>query len=630
MSFVNLSLGELMALFGAVSAIVVTLYLLDRSRRKQVVSTLRFWSHSETNTELRQRKRIQQPWSLLLQLVSLALLLLAIAQWQWGSLERNSHDHVLILDTSAWMSARSGKATLMDDARLAALAYLRTVPGTDRVLLLRADGLATPATVMGSNRTALERAVRDSRPSASALNLDQAFEVAKRAQRQGRKAGEIVYVGPGRVASETVDAPPPNLRVLAVKGPAENCGIRRMGLRRSETGDEWELFVSARNYGRSEQVAMLAVQFGGAPLGSRTLTLKPNSEQESTFRLRTKAAGLVEARLLHNDAFPDDNRAVLEVPSQNPLRVVVYSVEPEVLRPVLAANPRVVTQFRNPAAYVETADADVVVFDRFAPARAPKQPSIWIEPPASQAPVKVRNVVSGAKLARWNTDHEMGAGLHTKDVVLESAQLFSPAEGDSVIAECEQGALIVARPQPKSIVLGFNPARSSMKYELATPLLFANALRWVRPELFLRWELNSGTVGTVETELGKHIQPASVRVISENGKPAPYTFANGHLRFFAGLPGNVRIQTGDREIVYSLTLPEAGLAEWKIPDAVRRGLPRVRGVESPVRDLWQWLAALGALGLLAEWLLYGRGRRTVRLAKAAARNPQRIPQRRAS
>jgi len=39
----------------------------------------------------------------------------------------------------------------------------------------------------------------------------------------------------------------------------------------------------------------------------------------------------------------------------------------------------------------------------------------------------------------------------------------------------EAGPVIVARPgKPKIVVIGFHPARSAMRYELATPLLFAN------------------------------------------------------------------------------------------------------------------------------------------------------------
>ena len=52
MSFLNLSLGELLGLVGAISAGVVALYLLDRSKRKQVVATLRFWSAADVRTRI--------------------------------------------------------------------------------------------------------------------------------------------------------------------------------------------------------------------------------------------------------------------------------------------------------------------------------------------------------------------------------------------------------------------------------------------------------------------------------------------------------------------------------------------------------------------------------------------------
>jgi len=68
--------------------------------------------------------------------------------------------------------------------------------------------------------------------------------------------------------------------------------------------------------------------------------------------------------------------------------------------------------------------------------------------------------------------------------------------------------------------------------------------------------------------------------------------------------------TGDREYVYSLTLPQLGESKWEPPADVRRGIPRALPVPSTVRDLWPWLALAGGLGLLAEWFLYGRFRRT--------------------
>src|SRR5260370_37257980 len=80
MFFLNLTFAQFATLLASVSAVVVALYLLDRSRRKQTVATLRFWGAAEQPTVVARLERIQQPLSLLLQLISICLLLLGVAQ----------------------------------------------------------------------------------------------------------------------------------------------------------------------------------------------------------------------------------------------------------------------------------------------------------------------------------------------------------------------------------------------------------------------------------------------------------------------------------------------------------------------------------------------------------------------
>ncbi len=612
MFFLNLSFGEFAALFSVISAGVVALYLLDRSRRRQTVATLRFWRAAEFPTQMNQRRKIQQPLSLLLQVLGIALLLLAISQLKWGSKELSTRDHVLVLDTSAWMGARSARGNLLiQEAKAVAFAWLKTVPSEDRVMVLRADATATPATRFERNRETIEKAIRDSQPGASALQFDQALRFASQFQKlHSQSSGEIVYAGASRIATGDVTVPS-NLRVLNVPGPAENVGLRRMGLRRSATEpDAWEIFVSVKNYGRTAQNAAIGLQFAGSPAGTKTLSLKPNSEQEATFVYRTRAAGVIEAKLLTGDAFPQDDRAVLELPQQKQLKVVVYTNEPELLRPVLSANPNMTATFASPQSYAAGAqDADIVVLDRFAPPQRPTVDSLWIDPPASASPVVVASTKANAKLSRWTDDVLLGAGLHTRDLEIDSASVYRTAPSDIVIADSGGSPLIVARPgKPKVVVMGFHPVRSRMKYELATPLLFANTIRWMAPESFRRWQLNGGHVGSINVKTEGKLNPAAVRVINEDGNPVPFTVDQDQVRFFTSNPGTVRVLTGDRDYVYSLTVPEVGDAMWEIPANVKRGVPRRSGGGPSSKDLWYWLALAGLAVLFAEWLLYGQHR----------------------
>ncbi len=633
MFFLNLTLVEFLTLASAASGLLLALYLLDRSRRREKVATLRFWNLTEKIAQMKHRRRIQQPWSLILQLASLLLLLLAIAQLRWGSPERNSRDHVLLLDTSAWMAAHGRSQTLMEEAKLAALAWVRSMPASDRAMVVRADAVALPATGFESDRGALEQAIRQTGAGAGALGLDNALRFARQAQRlSGRGAGEIVYAGPGRLPRQELAAAfsTERLRLLPVSEPPDNCGLRKISLRRSHDDPAaWEIFVAVRNYGRARREAPLAMEFGHAPIGSHRFNLAPGEEQSVTFRYRTRAGGWLDARLLLEDGLAGDNRALLEVPAQPTVKVQVYSDEPELLRPVLGANPNVEAAYARPAAYRPEAGARIVILDRFRPASLPDADTVWIEPPAGTSPFAVRETRKGAQLERWHPENPLGAGLHTRDLRLDSVQVFAPASGDLAIADCAAGPVILARPgKRKMAAFGFHPGRSAMRFELATPLVFANILRWMAPEVFRRWELNGGSVGTISTPVEAGTDPAAIRVLAEGERELPFTVQNDLLRFFSPVPGTVRLIAADRETVFSLTLPDVAEARWEAPREMPRGVPRGGGAGSASRDLWQALALTGAAGLVAEWLLFGRGRRPGFRSLAVA-VPFRLPWRKA-
>ena len=136
---------------------------------------------------------------------------------------------------------------------------------------------------------------------------------------------------------------------------------------------------------------------------------------------------------------------MIELPAQKALRVVVYSAEPQALRALFASNPQVDAVFEAPAKYDPQVKADIVVLDRFAPPVRPHVDSIWIEPPAAGSPIPVKATKAGMKLERWRAETTLGAGLRTKDVQLESGEVFSSAAGDIPVAEASDGPLVVAR-----------------------------------------------------------------------------------------------------------------------------------------------------------------------------------------
>ena len=596
MFFLNLGLGQLLLAASAISAFTVALYLLDRSRRRQVVSTLRFWTQARQPVQTSRRRMIRQPMSLLLQLAGILLLLLAIAQPRIGNpFARPGYD-VLVLDTSAWMAARSGKNLLIDTARKRALQWVASLPAQDRVMLVRADALATPATAFESDPSRVRAAIVDSEPGATALDLNSAVRFARRAQALQHASGEVAYIGPGRIRSaqdsDTIDGV--GLRVINVPDQVENVGLRRASIARSssETGSPgtWDVLITVRNYGVRPHTVHLSVAFDRAPLGARQLELAAGAEQDAAFTVRAKQGGLLEANITPDDAFPEDDQAEFTIPALPHLPVTVYTAHPEVIRPLLSANALVDAQFRAPAQYKTDAH---------------NTDTIWIDPPAAESPIAIAKTVSDPKGTRWS-------GLQARDLKLKNTSIFRMAPQDVAFATTDDGPIIVARSgSKKTVVIGFDPGAPGTRYQLAIPLVFANILRWIDPEALQQTSVSLQAAGSVTMPLDPSLaEDAEIQVKRADGAAVPFSIEHHALHLFSGGRDNLRVITPGREQNYALTLPEMWDARWIPPAGIARGLSRAPVSSNIPRQVWPWLAIVGAACLAAEWILYARTRRS--------------------
>ena len=623
MFFLNLSLGEFLALAGALSGIVTALYLLDRAKRKKIVSTLHFWTAATRAEEEQSRRRVRDPWSLLLQILSLLCLLLAIAQLEWGTRERRGRDHVLLLDTSSWMASTAGGG-LMPQARQRAAQYVNGLPSRDRVLLVRAGGLITPVTTFTPDHRELLDRIGESQPSYTALSLSDAVGFAHQAQSwSGGQPGEIVYVGLERViGDDEIVGPVKNLRILRLDAPQANRGIRRIGVRRSdEAPDVWDASVSVKNYGNETRNLRLNLAFAGLQFSPRPVTLAAGEEKSIAYTFSTHVAGTLLASIEPGDALPTDDHAALALPKPGLLRMAVYTNRPDVLKPLLQANHRLVAEFLRPDQYVPKPGADVMLLDQFAPPQSPGIPSLWIKPTTEHSPVPVAARAQDITVARWNSESSLGAGLHAKAMNLPEAEVFETFQGDIPVAETDKGPVVVARPStngtPRLAAIGFDPLAGDLRFELTTPLLFANLTRWLAPEAFRASDYTASTVGSISLALDPSEHAEQLSVVDDRGYHVPFTVRNQTLQLYVGRPSVVHIVSPERERVYSFTLPEIADKQWKPPASVAEGLPAPASLSPSAVDVWQWLALLGGLGLLAEWSWFGRRRKQARPASKA-------------
>jgi hypothetical protein len=444
-------------------------------------------------------------------------------------------------------------------------------------------------------------------------------------------AGEIAYIGAGRIAesdqgrirAEDI----PHLRFIPLGAEVRNLGLRRLNaLADPAAAGRWQVTVEVFNYGPAPVAGRVDFTFGGQAIGGRAVQVNAQSSHEFTFRLTTSQAGPLRALVTPEDSFAADNSASIPLPSRLSHTAVVYSDQPDRLRPLLAAIPGLAVQFSQrpvsqPLGESPRRESAFSVFDRV----APDSPSdgLYLRPPAGPSLPRVARVVRQARVTQWARTHPLAQGLRDRDVTLPEVSIFEPEPGDEVIAESEAGPVIVARTGDghKRVFFGFDPAATALRHTLAAPLLVANAVRWLAPEVFRGLEIVAVAPGLVETETLAEAED-SVEVSSPENPNLPWSWSSGgRLRFFAGQPGAVRVRTPSRQMDFALTLPQVGAANWEPPENVLRGIPPPRGEGSAATaTLWRWLVLASLLCLLIDWTFFGR-----RPAQAAAVESQTEP-----
>ena len=614
MFFLNLSAVEFIALLGTLSSVITALYLLDKRKRKRVVSTLRFWTSASSVDQRRSRRHMQQPWSLLLQLLSLTLLLLAIADLQWGSRSARPSDHVLLLDTSSWAGAQlSPGNSVMDEERRAAEKFLRALPSSDRVLIVYADALARAAGPVTSERKEWSAMLASAVAGPTVLDLNRAIAFARNTQSwSAGSPGEIVYIGPGRCNAESSGLPK-NLRAIIVAAPRENVGIRSASARISEgSRNGWNASFAIANDGKKKRTIALDTSFAGTRFAQRTYNLLPKSEVTATYSFVTRTAGSLQAAITASgDALALDDQIQLALPGNSPLHVAAFTRRRDSLEPLLSADNELTVEYFDPSRYGFDVSADLFIFDEFAPARLPEAPSLFLHPPQNGSPLPVKETVRNASFSGWDTRVLGDAGLRTRELRFNEAEVFQSFKGDLAIASVASGPVVVARRRAEGgrvVVVGFDVLSEAARSDLTTPLLFANLLGWLSPQAFRDTSFTAEHAGAVSIPLEAGETAESLRVGNQAGELIPFSVAKGSIQLFTERPREIRLQSGGRSRLVSLTLPDVSNRQWSPPASVQMGLPQSYQAGPLAISLWKWLAVLGGAGLLMEWILFGRVR----------------------
>src|SRR6478735_4035215 len=132
-------LSPLAFVFAASIPVVVVFYLLKRKRVVKLVSSTLLWQKflSETQASAPFQK-LRKNWLLILQLILLALAVLALARPYFATRIKPAQLRVVVLDSSASMQAVDESPSRFERARAEALKWVDTLAGSDQMVILQA------------------------------------------------------------------------------------------------------------------------------------------------------------------------------------------------------------------------------------------------------------------------------------------------------------------------------------------------------------------------------------------------------------------------------------------------------------------------------------------------------------
>jgi hypothetical protein len=603
-------------LFGGLFAILVALYLWERTRRTVTVPSLLLWrALPETSTRA---TRFVPDWLFVLQAALLLALIAGLAgpYFSNGAGGRPSRREVFVVDTSASMQAWEGSGTRFELSQRAIRDRIAALDGEDEVMLIAAGPQPAVVVPPTADRAEALRQLAALEPTDTRADLDAALAAAQRAAgRRDRTTHVALFtdVPPDRLS-------PPWRREISVYPVGEtddNLSIEGVQIYQSRFDDPAaaRAFVTVRNYARRESHGVLTVELDGTVFGRQGFTIAPRSA--SGFPVPSlPGAGVFLASLEVDDALPVDNHVYAYVRPLHPVQVLVVSDDRTLLgdlRRVAAAAPGLALETVAPAAYDGTQAADLVVFHRIAPPLPTHAASLYIAPADAAGPFPPRGRLERVPLGDAALGHPAlrSVRLDLPYPFAAVQRLDAPPWAETLLtarAGSEELPLVFAGQLNgyRQAVLAFDLAAQGMLRADHTDLvlLVLDLIDWLVPAADAVRVIPTGSVEVIDS------LPAAPRHLTDPRGGTAAMPADQTPVIEARFAGEYRVAAADAELRIFANLADADESDIGRPAArAHEVAPVVHQASlagSPSAAIGWGLYAAATTLLVVEWLIARR------------------------
>lgn len=463
---------------------IIIFYMLRLRRRPAQVSSLLLWQRVLQDYQANAPwQRLQRNLLLLLQLVLLALLILALSR-PYRLIEAKVQGNVIILiDASASMQATDVTPNRLAAARNEAIDIINALQGGNLVSLIMVGEIPTPLISgdAGADRNSLIAALDQIDPTTSVANWEAALALAA-ASATSQPNSTVVVISDGAIPTNLPPLPVP-VRWIPIGEHSNNQAIVALATREGRSGTE--LFVRVMNFADTAVETLLEIRVDGQLFDARNLNLRPapDGNLSLTFTNLPPTTSYIEAHLAQDDALLLDNVAQTYRTTLGG-RVLLVGPGNLFLERSFSLLPGVSLFQAQPDNLPTGEDFDLIIFDRNVPETLPTNTAalLFIAPPTSTDLFEVTGVFTTTRLAgEVDRNHPVTQFVDFSNLHIAQAQEVERPVWATTLLNSQGGPLImVGETETQRVaIMTFNLLQSDLPLQIDFPILVVNLAFWL-------------------------------------------------------------------------------------------------------------------------------------------------------
>jgi len=594
--------------------VVVVFYLLKRKRMVKLVSSTLLWQKFLADAQASSPfQKLRHNWLLVLQLLLLALAVLALSRPYFAGHTTASDLRVVILDASASMQSTDEEPSRFEKARAEALALVKSLKDQDQMLVLLAGGNTEVKQSATSSKADLSRAIEGCQVSDSSTRLTEALKLAETLVRDSNKKEPEIHLFSDGAAGDLSEFANRNLNVIYHKAGrrCQNLGITTLDIRENpENRAQRAIYTSVANFSTNAEQTDLELLFDNQRVESRPLVLKPGETSAQVFTAAQQRSGVFTVRIDAQDDLAADNQASIVSLLPAPVKVKLVSRGNRFLEKALQAAANV-----DLTVAAECADAaedfDLVVLDDVTPAVWPKANVLAIHVANSNWFDSGWTTAPQPTAVDWKNTHPLLRYINLDNVQIGETLAVKTPSWATALVEAQQTPLLLAGDlgRQKIVWIGFDTLQSTWPLRISFPMFIANAVDWLNPEATKSSQLMVHAGEPFRYEL---TQPAAtVEVTMPDGTKRTLTPGETREIVFGdtGKQGIYHLRAGTNDVTFCVNLLDAAESDTRPREELDFGKFNTVSATQLRRanvDLWRWIAAAGLAMLMFEWWYYHR------------------------